>query len=222
MAQAPQRFEQRALHHLALAGTLALAQRGDDAECAERAAEDVDDRRAGAQRPTRRARHVSEPRHELHHFIEREAILVRAAEEALERAIDQPRVELRHVLVAAAKPVHRAGRIVLGQRVGAGDQLVRQRAALRVLDVDGNAALIAVEAGEEAGGKAVQAARLVAVGRGLDLDHVRPQIAQHQPTGRPHDRLAELHHPHPRERQRRPVRRCCHQLLRFFLVGIDL
>ena len=44
-------LEQRALHFLAAAGALALAQRGQHADRAEHAAHDVVDRRAGAQRP---------------------------------------------------------------------------------------------------------------------------------------------------------------------------
>ncbi len=82
-------FEQRGFDRLAAAGALALAQRRLDADHGEHAAHDVDDRRAGAQRLARRPGHVSEPRHELHHLVERRAMLVGAAEEALERAIDR-------------------------------------------------------------------------------------------------------------------------------------
>ena len=55
-------FEQRGFHELAAPGALALAQRRLDGDHGERAAHDVDHRRAGAQRLAWRPRHVGEAR----------------------------------------------------------------------------------------------------------------------------------------------------------------
>ena len=84
----------------------------------EHAAHDVDDRRAGAQRLARRPGHVGEPGHELHHLVERRAVLVGAGEKALERAVDQARVDSAQAVIAAAEPLHGAGRVVLDHHVG--------------------------------------------------------------------------------------------------------
>src|SRR3546814_1874217 len=46
--------------------------------------------------------------------------------------------------------------------------------------------------GEESGCESREAPRLVAAGRGFDLDDVGAEIGQHQPAGRAHDGLAEL------------------------------
>ena len=89
------RFEQRRFDELAAAGAVALAQRGLDADHGEHAAHDVDDRRPGAQRLAGRAGHVGEAGHELHDLVERGAMLVRAAEESLERAIDDAGIDAR-------------------------------------------------------------------------------------------------------------------------------
>ena len=72
-------FEQCRFDRLAAAGALALAQRRLDADHREHAAHDVDDGRSGAQRLARRPGHVSKPGHELHHLVERRAVLVGAA-----------------------------------------------------------------------------------------------------------------------------------------------
>ena len=82
-------FEQSGFDRLAAAGALALAQRRLDADHREHAAHDVDDRSAGAQRLARRSGHVGKPGHELHHFVERRAMLVGSAEEPFERAVDR-------------------------------------------------------------------------------------------------------------------------------------
>ena len=85
-------LEKGARDALALSGRLALAQRGEDADRRESAAHDVDHRGAGAQRPVGQPGHVGEAAHHLRHLVERKAMLVRAFEEALERAVDQLRV----------------------------------------------------------------------------------------------------------------------------------
>ena len=68
-----------------------------------------------------------------------------------------------------------------------------QRAAVVGLEVDGDAALVAVEGAEEAGGKADQPPGRVARHR-LDLDHVGAEIGEDQACARTHDGVAEFEH----------------------------
>ncbi len=187
------RFEQRGFDELAAPGVLALAQRRLDGDHRERAAHDVDDGGAGAQRLAGRPGHVGKPGHELHHLVECRAMLVGAAEKTLERAIDEPRVGLGEIGIAAAEPVHGAGRVVFDRHVGGRRQAVQQRAAFVGLEIDGEAALVAVEGAEETGGEAGQPPGRIAADR-LDLDHVGAEIGEDQPRARPHDGVAEFEH----------------------------
>ena len=171
------RFEQSGFDHLPASGALALTQRRLDADHREHAAHDVDYRRSGTQRLARRSGHIGEPGHELHHFIERGAVLVRAAEETFQRAIDQPRILLRKIVVAAAKPLHGTGREIFENDVGLFRQPIDQCPSFVVLQIDREAALVAVECGEETGGEADQAAGRIAIGR-FDFDHVGAEIGK--------------------------------------------
>src|SRR3546814_18160950 len=56
--------------------------------------------------------------HHLHHLVEREAVLVRAVEEALETGIDLARIALADHGIVEAPPLHRAGREILAKHVG--------------------------------------------------------------------------------------------------------
>ena len=82
-------------------------------------------------------------------------------------------------------------------------QVLRHRQPLGRLHVDADAALVAVEIGEESGGEAVQPARAIAVRRGLDADHIGAEIGQHHAAGRPHHGVAEFEHGQIGERQDR-------------------
>ena len=196
------RLEQRRLHELPPAGRLTLLQRAEDADDRIAAAHDVDDRGAGAQRPAGRAGHVGKPGHELHHLVERGPVLIGPGEEALERGEDEARVDPAQRLPAAAEPLHGAGGVILDHHIGLRGEPVDDLPAAVRLEIDGQRTLVAVEAAEEAGGETRQAAGLVAVGRGLDLDDVRAEVGEHQAAARPHDRLAELQHPDAGERER--------------------
>src|SRR3546814_5503579 len=108
---------------------------------------------------------------------------------------------LRDLLVSAAEAVHGARRVVLGHHVGLGDQAMRDLQSLFGLEVEREATLVAIEAGEESGCESREAPRLVAAGRGFDLDDVGAEIGQHQPAGRAHDGLAERSEAHTSELQ---------------------
>src|SRR5690606_2483296 len=98
------------------------------------------------------------------------------------------------LLVAAAQPLHRAWPVVLDQDVGFRGETVDQRLSVLRLQVDHEAALVAVQVAEEADGEAGQAARGVALGRRLDLDHVGAEVSEHRARGRPTHGMAELQH----------------------------
>ena len=120
-------------------------------------------------------------------------MLVRAAEKSLQGAIDQPRIDFRKIGIAAAESVHGAGRVVLDHGVGSRHKSMQQIAAFGRLEIDGEAALVAIEGWEEARAKADQPARRVTIRR-LDLDHIGTEIGKDQACGRTHNSMAEFQH----------------------------
>lgn len=196
-------LEQRAGHPTPLPVPLALAQRGQDRHVAHHAAHDVDHRRAGAQRLAGWTGHICQPGHELHYFIERWPVLVGPWQEALQRAIDQPKIDRVRLLPAQAEPLHSAGCEILDQHVGAAQQIARNLVPGRRLQVDADAPFVTIEIGEEPGGEAVQPARAVAVGSGFDADHVGAEIRQHHAAGGPHDGMREFENHQSFKRQDR-------------------
>ena len=109
-------------------------------------------------------------------------VLVGAGPEALDRGIDQARVELLNMRPGKAHAVERAGREILHHDVADIDQLAEDLLALLGLGIEGEAALVAVQHREveavHVGQVAQLAARDVAAPRQLDLDHVGPEPAQ--------------------------------------------
>src|SRR5258708_39382933 len=83
------------------------------------------------------------------------------------------------------RSVHRTGGEILDDDVAAVGEAMDEAEPVRVLDVDRDAALVAVEIAEEPGGEPRQPPRRVAVGGGLDLDDVGAEIGKHQPRARP-------------------------------------
>src|SRR5690606_39005823 len=90
--------------------------------------------------------------------------------------------------------VHRAGREVLDQHVGAREQAFHRREPAWVLHVDDDALLVAVEVRVVAHPEAEQVARRIALRRGLDADDLGPEVRQHHAGGGPEHRLGELEH----------------------------
>src|SRR5580700_8597233 len=70
---------------------------------------------------------------------------------------------------------------------------MQQRAAGIGFEVDGDAALVAVESAEEASSKADQPPGRIARHR-LDLDHVGAEVGEDQARARTHDGVAEFEH----------------------------
>ena len=188
-------LEQRALHLLAAARAFALGQRGHRTDGAEHAAHDVVHARASPQRAAFRARHVGQAPHHLHHLVQRGAVLVGAGQEALERHVHQPRVQLRQRLPAQPHALQRARLEVLAEDIGLRGQTQHDLPSARALHIHRQAALVAVELTEEAGTRAHQPPRGVTL-QGLHLDHLGTQVRQDHAAGGPHHHVRELHHAH--------------------------
>jgi len=195
------RLEQRAPHDLPAAGALALPQREHHAHRAVDARHHVDDRGAGAQRLPARAGHVGQARHHLHDLVEGDAPLVGPRQEALQGAVDEPRVAGGELVGAEAQAVHRAGGEVLHEDVGGLEEPVRGVEAPGVLHVQHHALLVAVEERVVAHAEAAQVAGRVALRRGLDAHDLGAQVGEHQAAGRAQHRLGELDHAHARQRR---------------------
>ena len=193
-------FIQRRLHLLAPAGDAALDQRPHGTDGTKHAAHDVIHTAAGAQRVARAAGHVGQPAHHLHHHVERRAVVVGPGQKTFVADIDQARVGLAERGVIEPVLGHGAGLEVFGHHISRAGEPTRQRRALGLVQVNGNALLVAVEHRKETGTGAQQMAGAVALDR-LHLDHLGPQVGQHHAAGRPHHHVGELHHAQPGERQ---------------------
>ncbi|MNS97118.1 hypothetical protein D3C72_1314410 [compost metagenome] len=198
--QHDRRLEQCRGHLLALAGLLTFAQRQQHGDQGKHAARDIDHGGPGPQRPAGRTGHVGQARHHLHHFVQRLTLFVGAVQKALQACIDEPRIDPCERLVTQVQAFHGVGRKILHQHVRRLDQLQQYRSATRILQVNGDAALVAVEIAEVTRPEALQTPRPIAV-HGLDLDHVGAQVRQHHAARRPHHRVPEIQHANARQRQ---------------------
>ena len=115
-----------------------------------------------------------------------------------------PGLSLRERVVAEPQLFHGAVAEVLGEDVGVAHHAQQDLASARVLEVDRDAALVAVHHQERrrdaVDARLAVAARIVAARQLLDLDHVRAHVGQHHAAGRPGHDLRQLEHAHARER----------------------
>src|SRR5262249_60252717 len=110
-------------------------------------------------------------------------------------------------LPAEAVPIHDAGTEVLDQHVGAAHQAPPQRRAGLLADVDGEAALVAVQALEvepadlrRKAARSVGVADAVAAPRLLDLDDVGAHVAEERRAPGPRRLMAHVDDADARER----------------------
>ena len=112
------------------------------------------------------------------------------------RAVDDARIALARGLVVQAQAHQRAGAVVLEHDVGALHHAQEGLLALRVLQVEHHALLVAMQAGEiirfPAGQGRAPGARDVAQSGGLDLDHLGAEIGEHGRTKRAGERVAQV------------------------------
>lgn len=152
---------------------------------------DVGDRCAALHRRLARpgAGDAHQAGHALGHEIEARAVGVgAAAAEARQRAVDQLRELGPQGVVAEAEALHRTGTVILDEHVGVAQQAPQHVAALRILEIEGEAALAPVH--HQVGGTLTldrrwnRAPRVVAAVDLLDLDHRGTHVGEHQPADR--------------------------------------
>ena len=172
------------VQELALSAAGPFIQRHQDGDGRIEPGRQVHDRRA---HPQGAGAVMAVDGHQPDHRLDDRVVAGQAAErtfaaEAGDAAMDQTRKALRqHIGIADAPFLHAAGLVVLDQHIGAFQQSQQHRAAFRLREIEGEGALVAVDADVVAGVALMErrapAARLVALG-GFDLDHLRAVIRQ--------------------------------------------
>ena len=175
------------------AGRLPREQRAEDAVTGVEAGELVRDRRPahhGILRIEEQAEHAAQ---RLTDHVEGRPLAVGTAPvEAGNRAIDQTWIDLSQRREAELAALHHAGAEVLDQHVGAFDQIEQGLASRRILDVDDDAALVAVVADEiRAVFPRAEGPERIA-GRRLHLDDVRAKVREQQACIRRGDETAQF------------------------------
>ena len=175
------------VHPLPLARHVALEQRDQRAHGGIHAAREVGDRHADAHRPlARQPRDRHQAAHALGDLVEARPVAVGAVlAEAGQADVDEARVDGAQRFVVEAEPVLHVGPIVLDQHVGAFRHLLENGDALGLLEVERDAALVAVQVEEvRALARAAHHRVLVAVLRHLDLDDVGAPVGELARGGR--------------------------------------
>jgi hypothetical protein len=209
--QPRERAVARSVHALADAAALPRDERGHDAERHHRRAPRVRERHAREiGRVLGPAGHAGRPATRLREQVVHGPGRVRTRRtEAVDRAVDQPRVDLRERVVVQLEAAHGVFAKVGEEDVGRLDQLVRDGAALARAQVELQMALAAV-GGQILGapgrlfGKVDRAeveAGAVA-GRRLDLDDLRTHVGQERAGQRALDPDSQLDDTDPFQRSR--------------------
>jgi hypothetical protein len=202
------RFEHRHVDELAAAGPATCVQRRQDRERREHPGGDVGDRHARAHAGAARgAGYADHAAFSLHDQIERRAVAVRAVlAEAGDRAVDDLRITVTRARVVDPQLLHGADPQVLQHHVRPIEQPEEDRPALRVLQVDRDALLVAVKV-DEVGRFPLDAASRTVVpfverrpprpghvaraGR-FDLDDFRAVVRQHRRREGPGQRVGKI------------------------------
>ena len=158
--------------------------------------------------------------HRLRDDIEGRPAHVRAAAacnvaEAADRRVDEPRILSFQGVVPEPQLLHRAGAVILDQRVRAAHKLAHERDALWILEIDGGRPLVAVARLEQA----AEVPRLVVIAPGsdfakevafqrLDLDDFRTVVGEHLRAKWPGKRVSHVDNPQTRERARIVCHHC--------------
>src|SRR6185312_10595911 len=177
--------QQRRLHPLTLARTLALDQREENALRRENTSAQIGDGNARAHRAlTGQARHRHDAAHALRDLVEARPLAIGPVlAEARNAGIDEARIDRAQRLVIDAEPVLHVGPVVLDHDVGLCHQLLEDGDALLRFEVERDGALVAVEI-LEIRRVACSALQRVLADR-LDLDDVGAPIGELPHAGRP-------------------------------------
>src|SRR2546430_4132207 len=200
--------DHRRVDDLALAGALTRVQGGGDRERGEHARDHVRLRDADHDRiAPGLAGEAHDPAHSLHDEVVRGPRATRTVlPEPADVAQDRARIDPAHAFVGKAEARERAGTEVLDDDVAFLDEPLEHALAVRILEVDGHAALVAIDR-EVVRGDPLDAGRrpltcLVTRPGHLDLDHVRAVIAEHERAVRPRQRAREIEDAYAVERAR--------------------
>ena len=191
------RFEQRHADELPAPVAVARAQRGEHGDRRVQRGGEIGDRHADLdRRGVRLARDAHQPRHRLRDDVEPGELRVRSVvAEAGRREVDQPRRLRQQRGVTEAERVHRPGPQVFDHDVGARSEPAEQRFAVLGLQIEGDAALVAVEPHEVRALVAEERsrrAREVAAARVLHLEDLSAQIGELHPAERDGHEVADL------------------------------
>ena len=198
------RLEHRHLDRLAFPGARAVVERREHrGEHGERAGLVGDDGRHVARLAGERRLERREPARRLDHVVVGRLVAVRPRRaEAVGRAVDEPGIHGANGFVLEAEPRRRLRAEIVHHHVrGLGEPEQRLPARL-VLQVEDDAALVAIAREEERRhprmARGPEPARRVALRR-LDLDHVGPHVAQHLRRPRPEHDRGDVEYPNSRE-----------------------
>ena len=197
-------FEHRYVDELAASGLLARVERGENPERRIHAGGDVGDRHAGADATA--AWLAGDANHAalgLHHEIERRAIAIGSVlAEAGNRTVDDARLAFTHRRVVETELGNRANTKVFEHDIRTLEQPEKQRPALRVLQIERETFLVAVQIDEVSGLVAIEGrsprSRDFTAGR-LDLDDLRAIVAEHRRGERAGERVGEIENGNVRE-----------------------
>src|SRR2546427_794434 len=147
-------------------------------------------------RPVGEPGDVHDPRLGLHDEVVAGAVRLRPRlAEARDRAVDEPRVEPGERPVAKPELLHGPGPKVLEEDVALPDERPEDRLALRGLEVQGDALLVAVDGHEIrrlAAREGRPAPRVVALPRPFELDDLSAHVAQHHRAEGPGEDAGEI------------------------------
>ncbi len=200
--QVERRPHQAGIDAAALSGALLAHDRRQDAHREQRRAMMIDHRRAGR---TRAGGRLPGDGHHAEQRLRQQVLarLLRVGSVrpvARRRGVDQLGPARLQRLVAEPQLLHHAGTEILRHHVGRIDQPQRQLAPLRRLQVDGDAALVAVGAQVQRALSVVPEVAaapvpLPAALGGLDRDHVGAEVAQRLHAHRPEQEMIEADDP---------------------------
>src|SRR6185437_13912710 len=182
---------------LALAGGRALEQRCDNTKAKMQTRAAVADLRAGDERRAlAEARGRGRAAGALCDILVDLAVLIGAGAEALDRRVNEARIDLLKALPGETHAIEHAGAEILDQHVAGLHQPFDQLLADRVLRVDGDRALVVIEHREietvHARHVAELAARDIARARPLDLDDVGAEPSEKLRTCRSRLHMGEV------------------------------
>ena len=216
----PDRLLHRHLDEAASAAAVAIVERGHDAGVKVNPAHEIDEGRAGLnRRPVGKAGYAHDARGGLDRHVHRQIVAVGPADaEPGTGGVDQPRVYLPQPAPADAETVHRAGREIFEQDIGALDHAEKQFAAALVLEVQRDRVLVLIQHRKRQG-RAL--ARLGAppprlTVQRLDLDDEGARLRQQEAGIGALKDLAEIDYRHVGERPVRPS--LLHRRSRFLAV----